>query len=563
MRIRYFFPILLITALSASGQQPSAPKGTLPGAHREIQEDPYLPNEFGNRKTSPARKYKATGIYTTQVNVDANGNNILGDAANEPSITVDPTNPNVITIGWRQFDNVWSNFRQAGYGYSSDAGQTWTFPGVIQPGVFRSDPVLGSDNTGALFYNSLTSSSGSYFCHVFKSGDGGASWDNGVSAQGGDKQWMLIDKTGGPGEGNNYSFWTSWYSICSPDHFTRSVDGGASFEFCVSIPGNPYWGTLAAGKEGELYAGGSGGWGGPIVAKSSTAWDPGLPVQWDFWVPVNLDGYLSSGLGLNPVGLIGQMSIDVDNSTGPGEGNVYSLCSVIRFSNGDSADVMFARSTDGGLTWSDPVRVNDDPGTSAYQWFGVMSVAPNGRIDAVWLDTRDDVPYGYLSSLYYSYSIDQGTTWAPNIRLSESFDPHLGWPNQQKMGDYFDTESDNDGVHLAWANTFNGEQDVYYSYITVDITGTGSAMDATGLKVSLSPNPAGMHTALTATLPFAGKLDIRLLNTLGNEVKEVPGTLRQAGLHTIPIDLNGVSKGIYILEVRLGELVRTLKLVIN
>jgi hypothetical protein len=33
------------------------------------------------------------------------------------------------------------------------------------------------------------------------------------------------------------------------------------------------------------------------------------------------------------------------------------------------------------------------------------------------------------------------------------------------MGDYFDMISDYTGAHLAWAGTFNGEQDVYYSYI--------------------------------------------------------------------------------------------------
>jgi hypothetical protein len=34
------------------------------------------------------------------------------------------------------------------------------------------------------------------------------------------------------------------------------------------------------------------------------------------------------------------------------------------------------------------------------------------------------------------------------------------------MGDYFDMVSELTGAHLAWAATFNGEQDVYYSFIT-------------------------------------------------------------------------------------------------
>ncbi len=110
--------------------------------------------------------------------------------------------------------------------------------------------------------------------------------------------------------------------------------------------------------------------------------------------------------------------------------------------------------------------MNDDgAGGDAYQWFGTMSVAPNGRIDVIWLDTRDH-PGSDSSALYYSYSVDQGNTWSANEKLSDSFDPHIGYPNQPKMGDYFDMISNNTGVHLAWANTLNGGQDVYYSFIT-------------------------------------------------------------------------------------------------
>jgi hypothetical protein len=41
----------------------------------------------------------------------------------------------------------------------------------------------------------------------------------------------------------------------------------------------------------------------------------------------------------------------------------------------------------------------------------------------------------------------------------------VGWPVQQKLGDYYDMVSDDVGAHVAWAATFNGEQDVYYTRI--------------------------------------------------------------------------------------------------
>jgi len=434
-----------------------------PTAHHEIKDDDYIPDLRDSQPRSPGYNYSMNSIVTTQVNVDANGQNIVGDAANEPSIAIDPNNRNRIAIGWRQFNTISNNFRQAGYGYSTNGGQSWTFPGVIEPGIFRSDPVLDADVEGNFYYNSLTNSP-EYMCKVFKSSTGGSSWNSGTAAQGGDKQWMTIDKTNGSGKGHIYAYWTQAYSVCYPGFFTRSTNAGSSFENCVTIPNEPYWGTLAVGSNGNLFIGGTTG-NNFQVNKSPNAKNPGQTVTWDMTTSVNLDGTITYGSGPNPDGLGGQTNIAIDTSGGPYNGYIYVLCSVDRNSTADPLDVMFARSTNGGVSFSSPIKINDDPGTSAYQWFGTMSVAPNGRIDVIWLDTRDN-PGTYLSALYYSKSTNGGVTWSANERLSGFFNPHLGWPQQNKMGDYFNMVSDINGASLAWAATFNGEQDVYYSYIT-------------------------------------------------------------------------------------------------
>ncbi len=304
-----------------------------PTQHHEVKDDDYIPDLRGSQEKSPGYNYSMSNITTVQVNVDVNGQNIIGDAANEPSIAVDPNNHNRMAIGWRQFNTITNNFRQAGYGFTTDAGQTWTFPGVIEPGIFRSDPVLGADAEGNFYYNSLTNNP-TFLCDVFKSSDGGSSWDGGTFAQGGDKQWMTIDKTNGPGNGHNYSFWTSSYSVCSPDFFTRSTDGGESFEDCISIPNDPFWGTLTVGPEGELYIGATIGFDFQ-VAKSTNAQDSSQMVAWNMTTAVNLDGSISFGGGPNPGGLLGQTWIAVDTSGGPFQGNVYLLCSVERNSNSD------------------------------------------------------------------------------------------------------------------------------------------------------------------------------------------------------------------------------------
>ncbi|MHC5114833.1 MAG: hypothetical protein ACYTGP_10450 [Planctomycetota bacterium] len=363
--------------------------------HHEVPRDPYVPAPRSGQPRQPAPLVSRDGFVSVQVNVDGAGLNIVGDAANEPSIAVDPTYPLNMAIGWRQFDTIESNFRQAGWGYTTDGGETWTFPGVIEPTVFRSDPVLDADADGNFYYNSLTVDDpqfpSDFWCTVFKSTDGGATWDGGAYAFGGDKQWQTIDTTGGIGHGNIYASWNQVFSICS-GHFTRSTDGGQTFEACTSSPGNPYWGTLAVGPDGALYMSGQ----GFLVNKSTTAQDPGLSVSWSS-TSVDLGGSIVFSAGPNPAGLLGQAWVAVDHSGGATHGNVYLLCSVDP-PGPDPLDIMFARSTDGGATFEPPVRVNDDPGTDGWQWLGTMSVAPNGRIDAVWLDTRAD-PGGYDSEL--------------------------------------------------------------------------------------------------------------------------------------------------------------------
>ncbi len=448
------------------------------------REPPRLPAE---EITSAPGHGSRGSVARVQVNVNAQGLNILGDAANEPTIAVDPTNPNRIVIGWRQFDSVASDFRQAGWAYTTNGGLSWTFPGKIEPGAFRSDPVVDVDANGVFYYNSLTNNP-DFQCKVFRSYNGGATWDAGTFAWGGDKQWQVIDTTGGPGHGFIYMAWNPAFSTAGCNGmFTRSTNGGASFEPCTSIPLSPVWGTLAVGPDGELYVAGRSGFSTFYVAKSLNAQIAGQTPTWTT-TNVNLGGSILFSAGPNPAGLLGQVWVDIDRSNGPRRGWVYVVGTIQPSSGGDPAEIIFVRSTNGGQTWSAPVRLNDDPaGANNWQWFGTMSVAPSGRIDVVWLDTRAN-PGTYLCELYYTYSEDGGTTWAPNEALTTAFDPTVGWPVQQKMGDYFDMVSFDDAAHLAFAATFNSEEDIYYTRIT------------RLLKILL---PDGVPSMLTPGQPFA------------------------------------------------------------
>jgi hypothetical protein len=445
------------------------------------------------------------GVFISyQVNVDASGNNIIGDAANECTISVDPTNLSKMAIGWRQFDDVTSNFRQAGYGYTTDGGLTWTFPGVLQPGFFRSDPVTGSDETGTFFYLSLRSSwpVQTFFCDdMWRSTNGGTTWDlisGKQGAIGGDKQWFTIDKTGGPGHGFQYQAWdTAW---CDFGMFNRATDAGVTWETPINIPNSIQFGTLDVDTNGNLYVGGENAFisGDFWCSRSSNAQIGGQTPTFDQNTAVDMGGDLGGG-GINPVGLDGQLFLAVDRSGTATNNNIYMLASVVPPGR-STTDVMFVRSTDGGLTFSAPQKVNDDPvNPSKWHWFGTFSVAPNGRLDAVWYDTRN-AANNTDSQLFYSYSTDAGVTWSANVAVSNSFNPFEGYPNQSKIGDYITIVSDATGGNVAYAATFNfnptlgqHEEDVYYVRVFPGGQGPSPTPTATA-----SPTPTATATA-TAT----------------------------------------------------------------
>ena len=490
----------------ATASEHAATRPSTPGKPRmtEPLEKYNMPPAYIYRLETGPRMVSQFGLFTSfQVNVDADGNNILGDAANESSITVDPTNHNRMAIGWRQFNSVQSDFRQGGWGYTTDAGTTWTFPGVLEDNVFRSDPVLGSDEAGNFFYLSLLQS----FCdNMYGSLDFGQTWTRlqpDGDAGGGDKQWFTIDKTGGTGHGFQYQIWSTAAS-CSFGQFSRSTDGGVTWMNAISIPSQPVWGTLDVDTNGNLFVGGGDFGSSFFCVRSSNAQNPAVTPAFDQNVSVDLGGSVLFGAAINPGGLAGQIFLAVDRSGTATNNNIYMLATVQQFSASNGSDIMFSRSTDGGLTFSTPQRITDDPvNQNKWHWFGTLAVAPNGRIDSVWLDSRN-APNNTDSQLFYSWSTDGGVTWAPNVPVSDSFNPHEGWPVQQKIGDYITIVSDNTGGDVAYPATFNfnpnsgqHEEDVYY----VRVSPSGVPPPTPTPTPTVTPTPTATPTVTPTATP--------------------------------------------------------------
>jgi hypothetical protein len=138
-------------------------------------------------------------------------------------------------------------------------------------------------------------------------------------------------------------------------------------------------------------------------------------------------------------------------------------------SNGDD-DVFLRRSEDGGATWSEAVRVNDNPvGDGTHQYLPKVAVAPNGRVDVVFYDRRLD-PANVMTDVYLATSDDEAASFT-NLRVSsESFDSSVGPVFDDSYGADFGTRIGLDSVdaeaYAVWTDTRlgsldDGRQDIF------------------------------------------------------------------------------------------------------
>jgi len=110
-------------------------------------------------------------------------------------------------------------------------------------------------------------------------------------------------------------------------------------------------------------------------------------------------------------------------------------------------EVYYKRSTDGGISWGTDTRLTFDSSGTFYP-----SVAVSGNtVHTVWYDFRT----GHRA-VFYKRSTDGGTSWGPETQitfsLAESYNPTVGVSGQI--------------VHVAWHDTREGAEEIYYKRST-------------------------------------------------------------------------------------------------
>jgi hypothetical protein len=121
---------------------------------------------------------------------------------------------------------------------------------------------------------------------------------------------------------------------------------------------------------------------------------------------------------------------------------VYAQCgqNVACSSATDHGDVYYIRSTDSGVTFAAPLKLNTDTGTAA-QWEPSLSVSPSGTLFAVWYDERTggNCTAGVNTPCYQMFarkSNDNGVTWMPDMPFSDVVSPLPAQPDPGIVDSY-------------------------------------------------------------------------------------------------------------------------------
>jgi PKD repeat protein len=112
-----------------------------------------------------------------------------------------------------------------------------------------------------------------------------------------------------------------------------------------------------------------------------------------------------------------------------------------------NAEIYYKRSLDGGLTWTDDIRLTNDMNESEHP----KIVAQGETLHVVWRDNRDG---NY--EVYYKRSTDGGESWSSDVRLTNDPGQSL-WPALAATPHF---------LHLLWCDDRNGTQALYYTVST-------------------------------------------------------------------------------------------------
>lgn len=406
----------------------------------------------------------------------------------EPWVDADPSNPDRLIAVWQQ--DRWSNGGARGLAgaYSADRGRTWT--GVVPPGVSKcsggsftraSDPWVSFGPSGTAYFMSLAfdedtaSGFGRNAMLVNRSTDGGRTWGPAQTLVLDTDPQVLNDKNSLTADPTNpsyaYAVWDRLQDFTLGPNLRKGGNRGAKARALFLRDASARASARAEAKSTVIFK-------GPIYLARTTnggqSWepakliyDPGNDSQTignqivvtpagvvvNFFTEILSDGRIRlallrsydkgatfertprvvSNMSYSDTGTITpntqqpvrDAAILFDVAVDPTRGTLYAVWQDTRFRGVD--EVAFAQSTDGGTTWSTPVRINKTPSSSnrlrRQAFLPSVVVGSGGALVVTYYDFRKDKSSGELAdhwAIVCRANCTRASGWGSERRLTRS-----------------------------------------------------------------------------------------------------------------------------------------------
>lgn len=456
----------------------------------------------------------------------------------EVTIAINPTNPLNLAAG--------ANIDY--YYYSFDGGLTWAEGYLTSTLGVWGDPCVTFDGQGNLFFGHLSNPSFGYWIDrivVQKSTNGGISWNDGVGIglnppKNQDKEWLIADLTNSQFKNNIYMSWTEFdhYGSSSPVDssrilFARSNDFGETWSDPIKISDvsgdcrdgdNTVEGAVPAiGPDGEIYI----SWAGPLGIMLDKSTDGGITFGNDIFITAQPGGWGFDVPGIYRCNGLPVTACDISNS--PYRGNIYVVWSDQR--NGiDNTDIFLIKSIDGGQTWSDIKKVNDDA-TPRHQFFPWMCIDQfSGYIYIVFYDRRNTT--GNTTEAYLAKSTDGGESFENFVVSQSPFTPY----SNIFFGDYINVAARKGMVYPIWMRMDGYELSVWTAIISDTATGVNVYRKENFIQdfklLQNYPNPFNSTTEISFRIIKQSHVNIAVYSIKGEFVRKLideeymPGSYR-------------------------------------
>ncbi|MBI1748490.1 MAG: exo-alpha-sialidase [Acidobacteria bacterium] len=424
---------------SETGVEVTAPTG--PGIPNRDRESLLNTTIGPNIRTNSREDCGGRGVTQSETAVAAFGDDIVV-AYNDTRVACDPDRGVI------------------GYAYSRDGGQTFVDGGGLPRGFDSGDPWLAVNSSGTFFLSGIWQRTNALAMVRGAFSETGLTWDEPTVLGG-----LLYDKPALTIDPSNGTLYMAYTRLFVGIQIRRSTDDGYTWALSTTIPGTigNQGAFPAVGSSGEIYV----ALARPAAPRGAIAVSKSINEGRNFSTPIEVGqscGFIIAGYNRPTVQqqLLTMPALAVDTSGGPFNGNVYvtwaSGC-------GGDADVFLSRSEDGGATWSDPLRVNDDT-TNGLQFFPSIAVDAGGNVTLIFYDRREN-PGTAVTDVYMARSRDGGLTFENTKVTSVASDwAAARFDATPNFGDYITAISAGSDVLATWADSRDGDPDCYFARIT-------------------------------------------------------------------------------------------------